>query len=142
MDALSSNVQLQISCQLNLQGIIHRDLNPNNLFFDARGEIRLGDFGLAKFTAAGADDDADVQVSRQITCVQPVSIAATQSRTAVCLLFCRSSAFLLVGNRSQMPNLALLCTGGSGGAAEASGRGVAVRSIRRHGNQLLHQPGD
>ncbi|KAL3680389.1 hypothetical protein R1sor_023345 [Riccia sorocarpa] len=32
------------------QGIIHRDLNPNNIFFDARGDIKIGDFGLAKFT--------------------------------------------------------------------------------------------
>ncbi|WOH08018.1 hypothetical protein DCAR_0727454 [Daucus carota subsp. sativus] len=31
------------------QGIIHRDLTPNNIFFDARSDIKIGDFGLAKF---------------------------------------------------------------------------------------------
>ncbi|XP_012065156.1 eIF-2-alpha kinase GCN2 isoform X2 [Jatropha curcas] len=30
-------------------GIIHRDLTPNNIFFDARSDIKIGDFGLAKF---------------------------------------------------------------------------------------------
>lgn len=28
------------------QGIIHRDLNPNNIFFGAVGDIKIGDFGL------------------------------------------------------------------------------------------------
>lgn len=30
------------------QGIIHRDLTPNNIFFDARNDNKIGDFGLGK----------------------------------------------------------------------------------------------
>ncbi|KAJ0937837.1 putative protein kinase PEK-GCN2 family [Helianthus annuus] len=45
---------------IHSQGIIHRDLTPNNIFFDARSDIKIGDFGLAKFLKLEQlDQDAD-----------------------------------------------------------------------------------
>lgn len=33
---------------IHAQKIIHRDLTPNNIFFDAQGDIKIGDFGLGE----------------------------------------------------------------------------------------------
>ncbi|WIA29210.1 hypothetical protein OEZ86_011721 [Tetradesmus obliquus] len=38
---------LKVLCRLHGLGIIHRDVKPENIFFDSRGSLVLGDFGLA-----------------------------------------------------------------------------------------------
>jgi translation initiation factor 2-alpha kinase 4 len=38
-------------------GVIHRDLKPANIFFDARGDVRLADFGLARFVEGGGSGE-------------------------------------------------------------------------------------
>ncbi len=43
------------NCAATRHGIVHRDLKPANVMIDKRGEPILMDFGLARFTAAGAD---------------------------------------------------------------------------------------
>ena len=75
------------------RGIIHRDLKPANLFLTSAGQLRLGDFGIARdtqrtaLTAAGSTVGTYAYMApEQITLSSPVS-HKTDLYALGCLLF-------------------------------------------------------
>jgi serine/threonine protein kinase len=46
------------------QGVLHRDIKPENILLDARGTVKLADFGIAKLVCEPGDTRADVTLTQ------------------------------------------------------------------------------
>ena len=79
----AANVVLAMS-QLHAQDIVYRDLKPENLLVDAKGYIKMADFGFAKyigsrktFTICGTPDyQVDSLSGSQLHATEPVEAKA------------------------------------------------------------------
>jgi serine/threonine protein kinase len=72
--ALSLFLQIAQGVQhVHTQGLIHRDLKPNNCFIDDVGALKVGDFGLSRESGENRDesnpviDDNQMEVAGDIT---------------------------------------------------------------------------
>ena len=58
---------LEALAYIHSRGMIHRDLKPANIFLDGEGNIKIGDFGLARLLSAGGVSEVEEDLGGNIT---------------------------------------------------------------------------
>src|SRR5688572_12412504 len=63
--------------EAQVKGLVHRDLKPGNIVINPRGQAKILDFGIAKFTRDATPDPASIAIGSGFTVTEPNTAVGT-----------------------------------------------------------------